>query len=119
MSRTDVLVDPDWVEAHTEKPMVPLRFFKSPTFTGANIDAFAVMFLIAGLAFFGTLYLQNVLGFSPVQAGMALIPMVIVMMFGAPASGALVFQSRFSHVFVREGERWVCIAGQSTPIASP
>ena len=79
-----------WVEAHTEKPMVPLRFFKSRTFTGANIDAFAVMFLIAGLAFFGTLYLQNVLGFSPVRAGMALIPMVIVMMFGAPVSGTLV-----------------------------
>ncbi len=79
-----------WVESRTAKPMVPLRFFKSPTFTGANIDAFAISFLIAGLAFFGTLYLQNVLGFSPVRAGMALIPMVIVMMFGAPASGALV-----------------------------
>jgi EmrB/QacA subfamily drug resistance transporter len=78
------------VESRTEKPMVPLRFFKSPTFTGANIDAFAISFLIAGLAFFGTLYLQNVLGFSPVRAGMALIPMVIVMMFGAPLSGSLV-----------------------------
>ncbi|WP_280151112.1 nuclear transport factor 2 family protein [Piscinibacter sp. XHJ-5] len=33
------------------------------------------------------------------------------------AAGAVVFQSRFSHVFVREGGRWVCIAGQSTPIA--
>jgi ketosteroid isomerase-like protein len=33
-------------------------------------------------------------------------------------AGALVFQSRFSHVFVREGGRWLCIAGQSTPIAS-
>lgn len=79
-----------WVESRTAKPMVPLRFFKSPTFTGANVDAFAISFLIAGLAFFGTLYLQNVLGFSPVRAGMALIPMVIVMMFGAPVSGTLV-----------------------------
>lgn len=79
-----------WVESRTAKPMVPLRFFKSSTFTGANMDAFAISFLIAGLAFFGTLYLQNVLGFSPVRAGMALIPMVIVMMFGAPLSGSLV-----------------------------
>lgn len=79
-----------WVESRTEKPMVPLRFFKSSTFTGANMDAFAISFLIAGLAFFGTLYLQNVLAFSPVRAGMALIPMVIVMMFGAPLSGSLV-----------------------------
>ncbi|HEX5164873.1 MAG TPA: MFS transporter [Thermomicrobiales bacterium] len=79
-----------FVESRTEKPMVPLRFFKSSTFTGANMDAFAISFLIAGLAFYGTLYLQNVLGFSPVRAGMALIPMVIVMMFGAPLSGSLV-----------------------------
>ena len=35
------------------------------------------------------------------------------------ANGALLFQSRFSHVFVRDGARWVCIAGQSTPIAAP
>lgn len=33
-------------------------------------------------------------------------------------SGAIVFQSRFSHVFVHDGARWVCIAGQSTPIAA-
>jgi EmrB/QacA subfamily drug resistance transporter len=78
-----------WVEAHTEKPMVPLRFFRSSTFTGANIDSFSISFLIAGVAFFGTLYLQNVLGFSPVRAGLAFIPMVVVMMICAPISGAL------------------------------
>jgi EmrB/QacA subfamily drug resistance transporter len=79
-----------FVESRTEKPMVPLRFFKSSTFTGANIDSFAISFLIAGIAFFGTLYLQNVLGFSPVRAGMALIPMVIVMMVCSPISGIMI-----------------------------
>ncbi len=78
------------VESKVEKPMVPLSFFKSKTFTGANIDAFAISFLIAGLAFFGTLYMQNVLGYSPVRAGMTMIPMVIVMMIGAPLSGVLI-----------------------------
>jgi ketosteroid isomerase-like protein len=33
------------------------------------------------------------------------------------SSGAVAFQSRFSHVFIQDGARWVCIAGQSTPIA--
>lgn len=33
-------------------------------------------------------------------------------------SGTVVFQSRFSHVFIHDAGRWVCIAGQSTPIAS-
>jgi len=79
-----------FIEARAEKPMVPLSFFKSSTFTGANLDAFAISFLIAGIAFFGTLYLQNVHGFSPVRAGMALLPMVAVMMIGSPISGTLV-----------------------------
>lgn len=78
------------VEARAEKPMVPLSFFRSTTFTGANLVAFAISFLIAGIAFFGTLYLQNVLGLSPVRAGMALIPMVAVMMIASPISGTLI-----------------------------
>lgn len=79
-----------WVEAHSEKPMVPLRFFRSSTFTGANIDAFAVSFLIAGVAFYMTLYQQNIHGFSPVRAGLAMLPMVIAMMIFSPISGQLV-----------------------------
>ena len=47
--------------------MVPLRFFRSGTFTGANIDAFMISFLIAGVAFFMTLYQQNIHGFSAVR----------------------------------------------------
>lgn len=78
------------VEMRAEKPMVPLRFFRSSTFTGANLDSFAISFLIAGIAFFGTLFLQNVHGFSPVRAGMAMLPMVAVMMIGSPISGSLI-----------------------------
>ncbi|MCO5177342.1 MAG: MFS transporter [Thermomicrobiales bacterium] len=78
------------VELRTERPMVPMRFFRSSTFTGANIVAFAVSFLIAGIAFFGTLYLQNVHGFSPVRSGLALLPMVAVMMVASPISGMMV-----------------------------
>jgi EmrB/QacA subfamily drug resistance transporter len=78
------------VESRTARPMLPLRFFRSSTFTGANIDSMAISFLIAGIAFFTTLYLQNVHGFSPVRAGLALLPMVIVMMVCSPISGALI-----------------------------
>ena len=78
------------VEARAEKPMVPLRFFRSPTFSGANMDAFAVSFLIAGIAFYMTLYQQNIHGFSPVRAGLAMLPMVITMMVCSPISGQLI-----------------------------
>jgi len=78
------------VELRTERPMVPMRFFKSRTFTGANIDSFIVAFMISGLAFSLTMYFQNVHGYSPIKSGMTMIPFVIVMMMVAPASGALV-----------------------------
>lgn len=78
------------VELRTERPMVPMRFFRSATFSGANFGSFAISFLIAGIAFYGTLYLQNIHGFSPVRSGMALLPMVAVMMVCSPISGIMV-----------------------------
>lgn len=79
-----------FVEQRTEKPMVPLRFFKSSTFTGANIDAFAVSFFISGIAFSLTMYWQNVHNFSPIRNGLTMLPMVATMMVFSPISGALV-----------------------------
>ncbi|MGD9890397.1 MAG: MFS transporter [Dehalococcoidia bacterium] len=78
-----------WVESRTARPMVPLRFFRSSTFTGANVVAFAIAFAIAGVAFFWTLYQQNIHGYSAVRTGVSLLPLVLVMMVGAPFSGAL------------------------------
>ncbi len=79
-----------FVESRTARPMIPLRFFRSSTFTGANVAALAVSFLISGIAFSMTLYYQNVHGYSPVRNGMTLLPMVGMMMVGAPISGSLV-----------------------------
>lgn len=79
-----------WVELHTERPMIPLGFFRSRTFTGANIDAFMVSFLITGVSFFLTLYMQNIHAFSPIRTGLSLLPMVGVMMVFAPISGSMV-----------------------------
>ncbi len=79
-----------WVENRTEKPMVPLRFFRSRTFTGANIDAFAITFLMIGVFFFLTLYQQNIHDMSAVRTGLALVPMVVAMMIFSPIMGNLV-----------------------------
>jgi EmrB/QacA subfamily drug resistance transporter len=78
-----------WVESRAERPMIPLHFFKSRTFTGANIDSFMIAFLITGVAFFMTLYQQNIHGFSAIRTGLALLPMVLVMMVMSPISGAM------------------------------
>lgn len=79
-----------WVELHTEKPMIPMNFFRSRTFVGANIDSFMISFLITGVSFFLTLYQQNIHGFSPIRTGLALLPMVLVMMVLSPLSGSMV-----------------------------
>lgn len=79
-----------WVEMRTEKPMIPMSFFRSRTFVGANIDSFMIAFLITGVSFFMTLYQQNIHGFSPIRTGLALIPMVLMMMVFSPLSGSMV-----------------------------
>ena len=78
-----------WVEMHTERPMIPMSFFRSRTFIGANIDSFVVAFLISGVAFFLTLYRQNIRGFSAINTGLTLLPIVIIMMILSPISGSL------------------------------
>jgi EmrB/QacA subfamily drug resistance transporter len=79
-----------WVESRTERPMVPLSFFRSSTFTGANIDSFFISFMIAGIAFSLTLYQQNVQGMSPIRTGLTLLPMVLTQMALTPLVGSLI-----------------------------
>lgn len=77
------------IELRTENPMVPMRFFASRNFTGANLVAVATSFLISGLAFAMTMYYQNVHGFSAVKTGFTMLPTVAPMVVIGAASGAL------------------------------
>jgi len=78
------------VELRTERPMIPLQFFRSRTFTGANVDSFMIAFLITGVSFFLTLYQQNIHGFPAIKTGLALLPMVLMMMLFSPISGSMI-----------------------------
>jgi EmrB/QacA subfamily drug resistance transporter len=91
-----------YIESHRESPMLPLSFFRIPTFAAANVVAAAVFFAMFGTIFFLTLYLQNVRGFSPVGAGLRLFAFSVVILFVAPLSG------RFSD---RYGSRWFMTIG--------
>lgn len=79
-----------WIELHTEAPLVPLGLFRSRSVLGANL----VMMLLsaAGFAmwFFLSLYLQNVLGYSPLKAGIAFVPQPLAIMLGAQISSRAV-----------------------------
>jgi DHA2 family methylenomycin A resistance protein-like MFS transporter len=63
------------VEARTASPMLPLRFFWLPGFTPAIVFGVLVNCSYYGIIFVLSLYLQRALGYSPVQAGLAFLPL--------------------------------------------
>ena len=77
------------VERHSRSPMVDFRFFRSRTFAGANIVAFIVSFAMLAMFFFMALYMQNVLGYTPLQAGVRFLPSTMMIMVIAPLAGRL------------------------------
>jgi len=67
-------------QARGAHPMVPLDLFANRTFSAANAMTFLVYAALAGALFLLPIQLQQVAGYSPIQAGAALIPMTIVML---------------------------------------
>jgi EmrB/QacA subfamily drug resistance transporter len=61
------------IEKRRRHPMFDLTLFRNPTFIGASVSAIAVTFSLLGLIFFLTTWLQSVLGYSPVQAGVRML----------------------------------------------
>ena len=79
-------------ELRRKHPMVDPRLFRVPSYTGAAIVGFALSAGLYSLFFFMTLYLQNFLGFSALQAGLRFLPLSGLVLIAAPLAGA--FTSR-------------------------
>jgi len=75
------------IERRRREPMLPLELFRSGTYTGANLVVLLVALAMFGVFFFVSLYMQNVLGYSAVQAGAAFLPMTILIILVAPIAG--------------------------------
>jgi EmrB/QacA subfamily drug resistance transporter len=90
------------LELRQRIPMMDLTLFKNGTFTGANIAMLLVALSMFGVFFFVSLYMQNILGFSAVQAGAAFLPMTLLITFVAPLAGKL---------SDRIGSRWLITTG--------
>lgn len=67
------------VEARAAEPMIVMSLFGSRAFTGGLITSGIWSFGVFGIYFFSALWLQNVLGFSPTEAGASFVPMALVM----------------------------------------
>ena len=68
--------------------MLPLGLFRGRAFTGVQLAAFAVSGSMFALFLYLTLYLQNYLGYSPLEAGLRYLPITLVSFFVAPIAGA-------------------------------
>ncbi|MEJ7891043.1 MAG: MFS transporter [Solirubrobacteraceae bacterium] len=66
-------------QARISNPLMPLRLFRVRTVTGANVTLALVVAGMFAMFFLGALYLQRVLGYSPLEVGLAFLPSTIVM----------------------------------------
>jgi EmrB/QacA subfamily drug resistance transporter len=89
-------------EGRTAQPMLPLRLFAKRNFSAANLETFAVYGALASWGFLLTLFLQQLAGWSPLQAGLATIPVTIVTFLLSRYAGKL---------SARWGPRWFMTAG--------
>jgi predicted MFS family arabinose efflux permease len=78
-----------WWELRAKDPMLPLNLFRRRNFSAGNIETFAMYAGLAILFFFLVLFLQQIGGYSPLQSGLATLPVTIVMFFLSRRFGAL------------------------------
>jgi EmrB/QacA subfamily drug resistance transporter len=90
------------LEHRQRVPMLDLSLFKNSTFAGANVTMLLVALAMFGVFFFNSLYLGQVLGYSPIQTGATFLPLTVLIVFVAPLAG------RFSDTI---GPRWLMGAG--------
>lgn len=77
------------IERRTTAPIVDFGFFRSRSFLGANLVAFAISFGMFAVFFFLALYMQNVLDYSPLETGVRFLPSTVVIMVAGPLAGRL------------------------------
>jgi EmrB/QacA subfamily drug resistance transporter len=85
-------------------PLMPLRIYRSRTLSAANIVVLLVGAASFGMWFFVSLYLQQVLGYSPIRAGLAFLPMSLTI---------AVFSTVASRFVIRIGAKPMLVAGMA------
>ncbi len=83
-------------------PLVPLRIFRSWTLSGANVVALLLGLGLFAVFYFLSLYMQQVLGFSPLRTGVAYLPLTL---------GVIVVASVVSQLIGRTGAKWLLTLG--------
>ena len=77
------------IEMRTRSPLIQLGLFRSRNFTIDNSVLALVQFALTGLSVFGAIYVQELLGFGPIDAGLSLLPLTLALLVLAPVAGRL------------------------------
>jgi EmrB/QacA subfamily drug resistance transporter len=78
-----------FIEQRVRAPMVEFSFFAERNFLGANAVAFIISFAMLGTFFFMAIYMQDVLGYSALEAGVRFLPTTLLIVVIAPLAGRL------------------------------
>jgi EmrB/QacA subfamily drug resistance transporter len=77
------------IERRSEAPILPLAIFRSLPFLGTNIAGFVLMFSVLGVLLYMAIYMQAVLGFSALKAGLLYLPATVPIALLGPVSARL------------------------------
>ncbi len=86
------------IELRSKAPLVPLRIFRLRTLTGANVVGLLLGASLFSMFFFITLYMQQVLHYSPIHAGLSYLPLALTIVVAAGLGGQLVTQVGFKPI---------------------
>jgi EmrB/QacA subfamily drug resistance transporter len=86
------------IELRSKAPLVPFRIFRLRTLTGANVVGILLGASLFSMFFFISLYMQQVLGYSPIHAGLSYLPLAVTIIVAAGLGGQLVTRWGFKPV---------------------
>ena len=100
------------IELRSKAPLVPFRIFRVRTLTGANIVGLLLGASLFSMFYFISLYMQQVLGYSAIHAGLSYLPLAVTIIVAAGLGGQLVTRFGFKPIlaagmlFVAAGLLW-------------
>jgi EmrB/QacA subfamily drug resistance transporter len=88
------------IESRSRNPLMPFTIFRLRTLTGANIVGLLVGMSLFSMFFFISLYLQQVLGYEPLKAGLSYVPLSILIILSAGGASQLVTRVGFKPTLI-------------------
>ena len=89
-----------FIELRSKAPLVPFAIFRRRTITGINIVGLLIAMSLFSMFFFISLYMQQVLGYSAIEAGLAYLPLAVGIIISAGVASGLVTRFGFKPVLI-------------------